>query len=285
MIAIENWMAENRRFAQFQAGFLPRHVRRGQYGGGLASRFREHGKDGIQIGNRGGLIERDAQPLAAVTEVDFRRFRQRAQLDVVGMRQFQRVEKGLVGKAITEFFQFVRQRHGRQVNLGCDAFKAGSPVIHGIHAGHDCQQGLRGAYVGRGLLAADVLFAGLQRHAQRGVTVGIYRYADQPSRHRTFASIAAGKESGVRAAVAHRHTEALRGAQHDVRPPFARRGEQHQTQNVGCHGDAHALLFGARHKIRIVVYHAVGCRILQQRAIQLVVQRHGLEVADHQFDA
>src|SRR5213078_3062197 len=41
------------------------------------------------------------------------------------------------------------------------------PVVHRVHARHHGQQHLRGADVARGLLAADVLLACLQGHAQR----------------------------------------------------------------------------------------------------------------------
>jgi hypothetical protein len=35
---------------------------------------------------------------------------------------------------------------------------------HGVHRGDVREERLRGADIGRGLLAADVLFPGLQRH-------------------------------------------------------------------------------------------------------------------------
>ena len=42
-----------------------------------------------------------------------------------------------------------------------------------------------------------------------------------------------GKERGVRTAVAHRHAEPLRVAEHDVGAQFARRLEQRQAQQIG----------------------------------------------------
>ena len=171
------------------------------------------------------------------------------------------------------------------MHLACDAAQAFRAVIHRIHAGHDRQQCLCGTDVGSGLLAADMLLARLQRHAQRGVAVGIDRHADDAPRHRALVRIVAGEVGRVRAAVAHRHAEALCGTQHHVRAPFARRREQHQAQDVGRDRDGHAVFLGALHEIGVVMHRAVGGRVLQQRAVQLVVQRDGLEVADHQFDA
>ena len=171
------------------------------------------------------------------------------------------------------------------MHLCGDAAQAVRTVIHRVHAGHDRQQCLCGADVGSGLLAADMLFARLQRHAQRGVAVGIHRHADDAARHRALVRVAAGEVGGVRAAVAHRHAEALRRTQHHVRAPFARRREQHQAQDVGGDRDGHAVGLGALHEIGVVMHGAVGGRVLQQRAVQLVVQRDGLEVADHQLDA
>lgn len=54
-----------------------------------------------------------------------------------------------------------------------------------------------------------MLLAGLHRHAQRGVTGGIFRYADNTAWHGTFKFIFRAKERRVRAAVAHRHAETL----------------------------------------------------------------------------
>ena len=58
------------------------------------------------------------------------------------------------------------------------------PVIDGVHRRHDREQHLRGADVARRLLAADVLLARLQRHAQRRLAAGVDRDADDAARHR-----------------------------------------------------------------------------------------------------
>ncbi len=101
-------------------------------------------------------------------------------------------------------------------------------MINGVHPGDVGQQHLRGADVGVGLFAADVLFACLQRHAQRLLAARVDRDADNAPRHRTLVRIARGEEGGVWATEAERHTEALRRAERYVGAHFSGRFEQHQ---------------------------------------------------------
>ena len=55
---------------------------RGRLAGGLG----EHREDRIQVVGIGGLVERDRQPVIGIAEIDLRRFGQRVDLDVVGVR-------------------------------------------------------------------------------------------------------------------------------------------------------------------------------------------------------
>ena len=71
------------------------------------------------------------------------------------------------------------QARGQRVDARRDGAQPVGPVVHGVHAGHDRQQHLRGADVARGLVAADVLLAGLQREAVRGAPVA--RPCDTPT--------------------------------------------------------------------------------------------------------
>ena len=63
------------------------------------------------------------------------------------------------------------QSSGHRLRVGMhpagDRRQAGGAVVAGIHRGHDGQQDLGGADVAGGLVAADVLFAGLQRQPVR----------------------------------------------------------------------------------------------------------------------
>ncbi len=78
------------------------------------------------------------------------------------------------------------------------------------------QQRLRGADVARGFFPADVLLASLQRQPQGRAAIGIFGGADQPSGHLAFVSVARGKVSRVRSAIAHGDAKALRAAHSDV---------------------------------------------------------------------
>ena len=83
-------------------------------------------------------------------------------------------------------------------------------VIDGVHPGHVGEQYLRGADVRIGLLAPDMLFARLQRHAQCLVAARVDRNADDATGDRALVLVARGIERGVRAAETHRDAEALR---------------------------------------------------------------------------
>src|SRR5439155_1006892 len=111
-------------------------------------------------------------------------------------------------------------------------------VIHGVHAGGHGQQHLRRADVAGGLLAADVLLARLQRHAQPETAGGIPRDADDPSRQVALEPVARREEGGVRAAVAEGDAEALRIADGDVGAPPPGRPA---TASVRCIASAAAV--------------------------------------------
>src|SRR5271156_5992002 len=85
------------------------------------------------------------------------------------------------------------------------------PVINRVHRSHDGEQDLRGADVARRLVAADVLLAGLEREAHRGLALRVVRDADEPARHLALELILRGEESGVWPTIAERHTETLGG--------------------------------------------------------------------------
>ncbi len=125
------------------------------------------------------------------------------------------------------------QQAGLQVDPAGDPANALRTVPGGVEAGDDSQQHLGGADVAGGLLAADVLLAGLQGEAQRRVPGRILADADQPARHQPLERVAGGEEPGMRAAEAHRHAEPLGGADHHVGAHLARRRQQRERQQVG----------------------------------------------------
>ncbi len=67
-----------------------------------------------------------------------------------------------------------------------------------------------------------MLLARLHRHAQGGVTGGIFRHTDNTAWHGAFEFIFSGEESRMWATVAHRHAKALCGAEDNVCTLFAR---------------------------------------------------------------
>ena len=115
------------------------------------------------------------------------------------------------------------------------ALQAFGAVVDGVHAGHDGEQDLRGADVGGGLLAADVLLAGLEGEAVGLGSAGVDGDADEAAGQVALEFVAGGEEGGVGAAVAHGDAEALGGADGEVGAEFAGRGEQGEGEGVGGH--------------------------------------------------
>jgi hypothetical protein len=181
---------------------------------------------GRHLGLGRGFIERNAQ--AAVAEV--------AQVDAmfggpakdgVGLAlaqlDVQRVEEGLAADCAAEAAQAGGQEQGQAVDALGDAAQALRAMVDRVHAGHDGQQDLGGADVAGGLFAADVLLAGLEGEAERGLTVGVLRNTDQPAGHLAHVFGARGHERGVGAAKAQGHAEALGRADGDVGAELAGR--------------------------------------------------------------
>ena len=144
-------------------------------------------------------------------------------------------------------------------------------MVDRIHARHHRRQHLRGADVGGGLLAADVLLAGLEGEPIGGPALGIDAHAHKAARHRALHRIAAGEKSGVGSAAPHRHPEPLRGADHDVGPPLSRRHQQREREGIGGH--AQQRLFGMHllGKTPPVGKRAVGGGVLHQCAEAIVL--------------
>ena len=86
----------------------------------------------------------------------------------------QGVEVVSVAQLKAFLLQTAGQNIGQAVNAAGNAFQASRAVEHGVQAGDVCQQYLGGTDVGVRFLAADVLLAGLHRHAQGGVTGSVF---------------------------------------------------------------------------------------------------------------
>ena len=106
-------------------------------------------------------------------------------------------------------------------------------VVRGVEPGDVGQQHLRGADVGRRLLATDVLLARLEREPQRGATCGVGADADDAPGQGPGRRLVGGDERGVRPAEHHRHAEALRRADRDVGAELTGRRREHAGEQVG----------------------------------------------------
>ena len=135
----------------------------------------------------------------------------------------QRVEEDVVRLAHAERAELALERAAKRVHAPRDGRQPVRAVIDGVEAGDVGQQRLRRADVRRRLLAADVLLARLERHAIRRVAVRVHRHADDAARRLPHVLLARREERRVRTAVAQRHAEALRVADHDVRAQLAGR--------------------------------------------------------------
>ena len=103
----------------------------------------------------------------------------------------------------------------------------------------------------------------------------VYTDAHQTAGHRALVFIAAGQVSGVRATGAHGHTEALRGAHHNVGVHFAGWREQCQCQQIGGHNESCLSSMGLCNDVFQIVRHARGGRVLRHHC-KVVVLLHEL---------
>ena len=113
--------------------------------------------------------------------------------------------------------------------MACKPF---GPVIDGVHRGYHREEHLRRADIARGLVAADVLLPRLEREPVGGVAVRVFADSHQTPRHEPLEGILHGHVGRVRAAEAHRHAEALRRADGDVRPEFPRRTQHREGKDI-----------------------------------------------------
>ncbi|TLD44182.1 MAG: hypothetical protein FAZ92_03561 [Accumulibacter sp.] len=180
--------------------------------------------------------------------------------------------------------QAFREQRGEAVDAAGDAAQSLWAVVDGVHAGDVGEQDLRGADVRIGLFAPDVLFAGLQRHAQRPLAARIDRDADDAAGDGALVLVTGGKERSVRAAKAERDAKALRRTERDVGAHLAGRAEQHQRHQVGGDGDDAATCLDGG-DLRSEVGDLAGIvRVLEQGAEDLHLRCFG-GTAEDQFEA
>ena len=246
------------------------------------------GEDGdylVHLLGGGHVVERETNPiLRRIEEVDAAFERQR--LYAGGFRlYFERVEEVLGRQFVVHRFERLGYRYGCRVGRLGRAAQTFGAVIDAVEADHRSHQRRSGADVRGGTLALDVLFAGLERHAERTVAQTVDRYADDAARHVALVRFARGHVAGARAAEAHRDAETLGRADDDVGPPFARSLQQGQRQQVGNSRYQGAFGMGRFGEGGVVAHLAVGGGVLYDGAELLAGEFICIVVVDHQFDA
>ena len=136
---------------------------------------------------------------------------------------------------------------------------------HCVERGHHRKQRLGGADVRRGLFAANMLLAGLQRQTVGLIAARIDRDADNPAGHRALMLVAAGEKRSMRSAVAHRHAKALAGPDRNIGPHRARLFQQTKRQKIGRHHRNRLGLMQGCDLIAKVMHRAIGAGVLEQR--------------------
>ena len=249
------------------------------FGGG------EDADHGLDLVGRRHLVERHAHAaLRRIVEVDAAFEGQRLHDGRLGL-DVERVEEGLGGELVVERLEGAGHGHGGPVGRFGGAAETFGAVVDAVEADHRGHQRRGGADVRGGLLAFDVLFAHLERHAQGAVAQTVHRDADDAAREVALEGFAGGHVAGARAAEAHRGAEALGRADGDVGAPLARSLEQREREQVGDGRDHRAPGVCRGGEGGVVAHGAVGGRILHDRA-ELAARKFVFVVfVDDQFDA
>ena len=140
----------------------------------------------------------------------------------------------------------VRARHEQLAEL-VDPLAAEPAQVD--HARERVQR-LRGADVVRGLLAADVLLARLQREHEAAAAVDVGRLARDPARHAAEVGLLGGEEAEARAAEVEPVAERLALADGDVDVEVAGRAQHAERQRVGLDDQQRAGLARAEQRSR-----------------------------------
>ena len=155
---------------------------------------------------------------------------------------------------------------GHPVRTDRDPAQPVGTVPHGVHPGDDREQHLRGADVARGLLAPDVLLAGLEGEAVGGGAVGVDGHADEPAGQAALEARADGEVARVGAAEPEGYAETLRRPDRHVEAVLARRAQQGQGEQVGGGDRESAPLVGGGDEGRVVTQGAAGAGVLDENA-------------------
>ena len=184
----------------------------------------------------------------------------------IGARaRFQRdgIEKALMAQRKAKPRSRITGQPRQQAHALGNAGQPFRPMPHRIHAGHHGKQHLRGADIGSRFLAADMLFACLQREPHRGRTRSIHGNPHKPARHQALMRIRHRHESGMRPAIAHGHAKTLRAAHHHIGAHLTGRLQQRQRKRISRNNRKTAHRMHGGDLSGQVAHFARGARILQ----------------------
>ena len=158
-----------------------------------------------------------------------------------------------------------------------------------IDGGEERHQALVGADVGRGLLAADVLLAGLEREDEGALAAVVLGLADDASGDLADQLLRAAHVAGVGTTKGHRQTEALDIAHGDVGSPLARGLHQGEVGDDAVDDEEGLLVVAGVGHAREVLDHAVVVGLLGDEAgdvapgelvLEILLVRHAVLLGD-----
>ena len=171
------------------------------------------------------------------------------------------------------------------MNAFCDLAQSAWAVIDGVHRGDHGEENLRRADITRRFVAADMLFAGLEREPVTGAAGRIVGNADEPAGHVAFVGVAGGEVGRVRPAKSERNAEALGAADGDIRAEFAGWLQQRERENVRRdHEERTGAVCGFGERF-VIVNRAVGRGILDERPENRFVEFELRKISHDHFDA
>ena len=266
VIAVEHRLGEKRGFAGERGGPGGR--------GGVAGRSRrvraKRGGNRGHVGGGGSLIERNPEVIGIdAAQIDpgghgghENGIRLPRHVGDEGVEEGTRLDFHIVcGKGFS-------QGGGVGVDPAGEVLESFRDVVNRIHRRHHGEQDLGGANVGSGLVAADVLLAGLQREPEARLAAGIHGHPDQATGHFAFQLVLAGHEPGMRTAEPERHAKPLGRTDADVRAKLTRSFQHRERQQIRRRDGNRPGRLGLGEKRGEVIDPAAGVRVLHQHGEQ-----------------
>ena len=219
----------------FQAPLMP-GLHAGCLGlGGLAGTIGQGRQQGLQLLKGTELIEADAHRRVPWAEIETTGQGPGHELTWMGRGQ----AEGVKSRSRLHRQAQSPQPRGQGAAQGQQPLGDGGQtigaVVHGIEAGHHSQEHLGRTDVAGGLVAADVLLAGLEGQAQGALAFRIEGLTHQATRNLALKGLGGGKERRVGAPKTHGHPKTLGAAHGDIRPQLPHRLEQHLGQWIDRH--------------------------------------------------